>query len=193
MANDEHIDMLRNGVKAWNAWRDENPDIRPDLIGARLIEADLIGANFFGANLSGAYLGAANLSGANLSGAILIKAELSGDLSGANLRPMSVRQCSMHCVRNCASVITCRSCSTLMFQPLAIYRDRLAAGPHGSQRVSPRFLRRTILIGVARSVTDRHRSRIGLPPHCSPGSCPLRSSGTCRFSHSGSERRRPRH
>jgi hypothetical protein len=31
MANDEHVAMLRKGVAAWNAWRHENPDVRPDL------------------------------------------------------------------------------------------------------------------------------------------------------------------
>jgi hypothetical protein len=106
MANDEHVALLKQGVAAWNAWRDENPDIRPDLFGANLIGAylgganlsgaDLVGANFTGAylggaNLSGAYLGGANLSwadlvGANLTGAYLGGANLSGAyLVGANL------------------------------------------------------------------------------------------------------------
>jgi hypothetical protein len=34
MANDEHIALL--GVAAWNAWRNENPNIRPDFSGANL-------------------------------------------------------------------------------------------------------------------------------------------------------------
>jgi hypothetical protein len=33
MANDEHVAMLKRGVDAWNAWRDKNPNIRPDLSG----------------------------------------------------------------------------------------------------------------------------------------------------------------
>jgi hypothetical protein len=36
MANDEHVALLKKGVKAWNAWRDENPDIRRDLSEANL-------------------------------------------------------------------------------------------------------------------------------------------------------------
>ena len=45
MANDEHVALLlKQGVAAWNAWRDENPDIRLDLT-----EADLGGANLNGA------------------------------------------------------------------------------------------------------------------------------------------------
>ena len=35
MANDEHVAQLRKGVAAWNAWREENPDIRPNLSRAR--------------------------------------------------------------------------------------------------------------------------------------------------------------
>jgi choline dehydrogenase-like flavoprotein len=31
MANDEHVALLKQGVPAWNAWRGENPGIRPDL------------------------------------------------------------------------------------------------------------------------------------------------------------------
>ena len=36
MANDEHVAILKQGVDDWNAWRRENPDIRPDLSGANL-------------------------------------------------------------------------------------------------------------------------------------------------------------
>jgi uncharacterized protein YjbI with pentapeptide repeats len=81
MANDEHVAILKQGVTAWNAWRDENPDVRPDLR-----EADLREANLSGANLSRADLAEAHLSRADLSGANLIWAHLSGaDLSGAKL------------------------------------------------------------------------------------------------------------
>jgi hypothetical protein len=49
MANDEHVALLKQGVAAWNdawdAWRDENPDIRPDLSYADLSETNLKGAN----------------------------------------------------------------------------------------------------------------------------------------------------
>jgi len=96
MANDEHVALLKQGAAAWNAWRLENPDIRPDLSKANLIEADLSGAELGMANLSMANLSMANLRGANLSeadltGADLIKADLDGamllftNLRGANL------------------------------------------------------------------------------------------------------------
>ena len=51
MANDGHVALLKQGVAAWNAWRDENPDTRPDLREADLREANLIEADLRGANL----------------------------------------------------------------------------------------------------------------------------------------------
>jgi hypothetical protein len=81
MANDDHIAQLRKGAAAWNAWREENPDILPDLSGA-----DLSGADLSGADLLVAILMEADLSGANLGKANLIRADLTNaDLSGANL------------------------------------------------------------------------------------------------------------
>jgi Pentapeptide repeats (8 copies) len=112
MANDEHVALLRTGVALWNAWRNENPDIRPDLGEAdffreNLSEANLSRANLSRANLSRAYLVGANLIGANLVGANLVGANLSAtdlfaarlsgadlrgtDLSGANLRVAELR------------------------------------------------------------------------------------------------------
>jgi hypothetical protein len=99
MANDEHVALLKQGVEAWNQWREENPDIRcPDLVGADLNGADLTGAVLTQANLSGANLFKANLSGAelhwaNLSGANLTQANLSGaNLSGAVLPQPRLRR-----------------------------------------------------------------------------------------------------
>jgi len=96
MANEEHVAILKKGVAAWNEWRRENPDIRPNLSGANLRRAHLYGADLSGADLSGADLSRADLSeaglsGADLSGADLSRADLSeaplvsADLTGANL------------------------------------------------------------------------------------------------------------
>ena len=40
MANPEHLEILKQGVEQWNKWREEHPDVRPDLH-----DADLYGAN----------------------------------------------------------------------------------------------------------------------------------------------------
>lgn len=113
MANRKHLVILKKGVAAWNKWREEHPEVRPNLSsahfsGANLGAADLSGAGLFRADLSkanlrcanmvvadlraanlrdadlrGANLSAADLSEANLSGAILVEAYLAGANLGA--------------------------------------------------------------------------------------------------------------
>ena len=81
MANQEHLDLLKQGVEMWNRWRKEHAHFHPDLVEVSLIKADLSGTGLFRADLRGA-----NLRGADLTAADLGKANLSGaDLSGANL------------------------------------------------------------------------------------------------------------
>jgi len=45
MANDDHVAILEQGVAAWNTWRDENPNIIPDLSRENLTNAHLPRAN----------------------------------------------------------------------------------------------------------------------------------------------------
>jgi uncharacterized protein YjbI with pentapeptide repeats len=68
MANDEHVAILKKGVDALNAWRDEFWLRKPDLSGAKLRGADLTGANLTRANLSGADLREAKLFQSQLFG-----------------------------------------------------------------------------------------------------------------------------
>jgi Pentapeptide repeats (8 copies) len=107
MADDDHIAQLAKGPAHWNAWREENANIRPDFSDAKLSKADLGGANLTradlswvnltGANLSRADLSRADLSGAKLNGANLSRARLSranlggADLSGADLSGADLR------------------------------------------------------------------------------------------------------
>jgi Pentapeptide repeats (8 copies) len=65
MANQDHLDVLKQGIAVWNTWRKEHPDIQPDLSGANLTGADLGLTDLSGANLRGA-----NLTGANLTDAL---------------------------------------------------------------------------------------------------------------------------
>ncbi len=86
MAHEEHLKILKKGVPAWNQWRKENWDIRPDLRGANLGQADLRGADLSRADLSQADLRQADVRLAHLIGADLSEVDLNGaDLSGANL------------------------------------------------------------------------------------------------------------
>lgn len=47
MANQEHLAILKQGVKAWNRWRAENPYVLVDLNQAKLREANLRGYDLF--------------------------------------------------------------------------------------------------------------------------------------------------
>jgi uncharacterized protein YjbI with pentapeptide repeats len=86
MADQSHLDILEQGVEAWNSWREQNPSIEPDLSGAHLPGAHLRGADLWGADLSEAELSGAYLSWARLSWAKLFEADLSeADLSDADL------------------------------------------------------------------------------------------------------------
>jgi uncharacterized protein YjbI with pentapeptide repeats len=86
MANEEHLNLLKQGIANWNEWRSRNPPLRPELAGANLIGTSLSGANLIRADLSKADLSKADLSRTYLKGAILSGATLTGaNLSGANL------------------------------------------------------------------------------------------------------------
>jgi uncharacterized protein YjbI with pentapeptide repeats len=107
MANQEQVEILKQGVQVWNRWRARDLGFQVDLFGANLSEADLREVNLSGADLrqadlwkadlwkadlseadiSGASLMGASLSRAYLGGARLYGAHLFGaDLSGADLR-----------------------------------------------------------------------------------------------------------
>jgi uncharacterized protein YjbI with pentapeptide repeats len=98
MANEQHAQILKQGVLKWNQWRADNPKIRPDLrdisfrmsspsmLGIDLSEAnfrdtdlqncDLYRAWLVNADFSGAKLEYAGFGEATLGGAKFVKAEL---------------------------------------------------------------------------------------------------------------------
>jgi uncharacterized protein YjbI with pentapeptide repeats len=86
MANQHHLDILKQGVDIWNQWREDHHALHPDLSEAILTGAHLDGGNFSETNLSGAYLDRTYLNEANLNRARLRRANLSwSGLNGANL------------------------------------------------------------------------------------------------------------
>jgi uncharacterized protein YjbI with pentapeptide repeats len=98
MANQEHLDILKQGVKAWNSWRMANDGLEPDLSdvpileGARLSGFDLSDANFSHSNLQRAKISITDLHAANFTGASLRGAEIVGvSLAGADLTETDLR------------------------------------------------------------------------------------------------------
>jgi Pentapeptide repeats (8 copies) len=65
MANEDHLELIKQGVDAWNRWRREHYTL-PDLSDANLNGAKLRGADFSRADLSGADLSAADMTGVRL-------------------------------------------------------------------------------------------------------------------------------
>ncbi|HEU5377424.1 MAG TPA: pentapeptide repeat-containing protein [Ktedonobacteraceae bacterium] len=79
MAEQEYVEILKQGVDAWKKWCAEHPGAS---LNVNLEEADLRGANLARLSLSHARLRGANLSGATLANAKLVET----DFSDANLR-----------------------------------------------------------------------------------------------------------
>lgn len=116
MANSEHMALLQQGVKAWNAWRHQHPRVRPDLsavqaskveheislLAAAVVNEAMPGAappdegGLSGVDLAGADLHDAKLRGVNLSRANLMLADLrSADLRHANLTGTIMTSCKL--------------------------------------------------------------------------------------------------
>jgi len=53
MANEEHLQIIRQGVDVWNEWRQKNPELVPDLSGAHPYEANFSGTDLGEAILRG--------------------------------------------------------------------------------------------------------------------------------------------
>lgn len=56
MANEEHLKILKQGAQVWNRWREDNPEIKPDLSEARLKRLYLEGVNLSFSDLSKAFI-----------------------------------------------------------------------------------------------------------------------------------------
>lgn len=87
MAKPAHLEILRQGVNAWNKWRDNNPKLIPDLQAADLREYDLVGIDFSKMNLLKTNLQGVNLRQSNLQDSDLTETNLQGaNFDSANLR-----------------------------------------------------------------------------------------------------------
>src|SRR6266571_7412436 len=92
MANQEHLDILNQGVDVWNEWREKHYELVPaldriDLSWRNLSKANLRQTDLSWTNLSRAQLENADLSKATLQGAFLQEASLKkAMLKEANMR-----------------------------------------------------------------------------------------------------------
>ena len=92
MANETHVEILKQGVQVWNQWREEAYHVNPDLSHAYLIGVNLRNASLRNVDLRSAFLGDVDLGNANLSSANLSNANLSdANLSNANLHRAILR------------------------------------------------------------------------------------------------------
>lgn len=127
-ADSEHIEVLRRGPRAWNAWRTRNPSMLPiltcialsaserqmgpvnggpiNLASARLRRASFRFATLSGANLETADLSNADLTDTRLDGANLTNADLSQavldrtDFAGAKLTGANLCGTNLQKTRN---------------------------------------------------------------------------------------------
>jgi len=97
MAREAHLKKLKQGVAAWNQWRQKHPEIKPDLSNENIFKLNLGSENFSGAdfsrvNFTQTYLHVFDLRGADFRQAILNEANLtSSDLSRADLRDANLK------------------------------------------------------------------------------------------------------
>lgn len=81
MADEEHLNIIRQGPNAWNAWRSANPKIQPDLTGV-----SLSGRQLGNLRLARVDLSLSTLKKTNLRGSDFWRTDLNlADLTGANL------------------------------------------------------------------------------------------------------------
>jgi len=93
VASAEQLNVLRKGPHIWNRWREQHPEIRPDLRAANLRESDLANADLRDCDLRGAVLLGAKLEYADLTKANLSFSDLRFvELKGANLRGAVFRE-----------------------------------------------------------------------------------------------------
>ena len=96
LADESHLDILAQGVEAWNSWRVHLAEIAPGFTALTLREANLSGADLSWADLGGANLSEANLEEANLSNAELGKADLSqANLTAADLYDANLEEANL--------------------------------------------------------------------------------------------------
>jgi hypothetical protein len=143
MANPEHLQVLQQGVEAWNAWREANNQVEPDLSGAdlrakRLMEANLTRTDLSRTNLRTTILYRAQLAWASFAEADLSFAYLThADFSVSNLFKANLNN--------------------------ALLNSAMLVGAHLVEtNFTEANLEMTLIQGANLYMADFHRARIGL-------------------------------
>jgi len=80
MANPEHVELIKQGAKVWNNWRNHNRDAMIDLRGSELYLLQMSGADLSGVTFRRAKLATSDFSHADLRGADFAGAYLGGSV-----------------------------------------------------------------------------------------------------------------
>ncbi len=112
MADPNQVEIIRNGVDAWNAWRHAHPGVEVDLSGANLSETHLTGIDLSRANLYGADLAYGWFAHANFNSADMTRVEarnadfMEADLRGARLCNATLAEAHMPKARMSGATLT---------------------------------------------------------------------------------------
>ena len=139
MANADHLEALQQGIRTWDRWRKDHPQIRPDLSRVELPGINLSGADLRFVKLNGADLNQADLQGADLRGAQLQQS----NLSRANLTQAMLTRCHLQF----ADMIGVRLCRADLRKANLKKADLFGADLTGAD------LREAVLIGTKLSGT----------------------------------------
>jgi uncharacterized protein YjbI with pentapeptide repeats len=86
MPNQEHLEILKQGVEAWNKWREEHTEIQPLINGASLNGVDLSGIDLGRSQITNSFFGNTKFIGANFHGVVMHGSTVNNaDLSEADL------------------------------------------------------------------------------------------------------------
>ena len=97
MVNQKHLRILKQGAKVWNDWRNQYPEIRPNLMHVHLDSIGYVNQNGKEIKTNKEYLRGVNLSNADLRDTNLWKVDLSyADLRGANLQGSYMRDTNFY-------------------------------------------------------------------------------------------------
>ena len=140
MAHPHHLEQLDKGTAAWNTWRMEHPDLRPDLSLAQLEGRDLDGADLSGTNLRRTQLRNASLVNAAI---------MDADLRGATLMGADLRQAALN-----RSILIAANLSAATLQGAELDDANLRGANLSRANLQGASLRYTILVEADLSGAD---------------------------------------